>query len=65
MRGEAFDMKTVLPDQKFSLRYIEFKSSSPKRQRNLVYERALKELPGSYKLWYNYLKLRRKQVKGR
>ncbi|KAK2191584.1 hypothetical protein NP493_50g00025 [Ridgeia piscesae] len=31
----------------------------------MVYERALKELPGSYKLWYNYLKLRRKQVKGR
>lgn len=32
-------------------------------QLNLVYERALKELPGSYKLWYNYLKLRRNQVK--
>ena len=24
---------------------------------NLVFERALKELPGSYKLWYNYLKV--------
>merc|ERR1740128_808332 len=32
---------------------------------NLVFERALKELPGSYKLWYNYLKVRRKQMKGR
>lgn len=31
----------------------------------MVYERALKELPGSYKLWYNYLKLRRSQVKGK
>merc|ERR1719431_311476 len=32
---------------------------------NLVFERALKELPGSYKLWYNYLKVRRKQMKNR
>merc|ERR1719300_1688792 len=32
---------------------------------NLVFERALKELPGSYNLWYNYLKVRRKQLKGR
>merc|ERR1719481_878709 len=32
---------------------------------NLIFERALKELPGSYKLWYNYLKVRRKQMKGR
>ena len=32
---------------------------------NMVYERALKELPGSYKLWYNYLKTRRQQVRPR
>lgn len=32
---------------------------------NIVYERALKELPGSYKLWYNYLKTRRKQIRNR
>lgn len=32
---------------------------------NFLYERALKELPGSYKLWYNYLRTRRQQVKGR
>lgn len=31
----------------------------------MIYERSLRELPGSYKLWYNYLKLRRKQMKGR
>lgn len=31
---------------------------------NIIYERALKELPGSYKLWYNYLKTRRKQIRG-
>lgn len=30
----------------------------------MIYERALKELPGSYKLWYNYLRLRNKQLKG-
>lgn len=44
------------------LRYIEFKKDAPNFGVNLIYERALKELPGSYKLWYNYLKLRRKQV---
>ncbi|KAK6195762.1 hypothetical protein SNE40_001120 [Patella caerulea] len=47
------------------LRYIEYKSASPKSIINVIYERALKELPGSYKLWYNYLKMRRSQVKGR
>lgn len=31
----------------------------------MIYERALKELPGSFKLWYNYLKLRRYQIRGR
>ena len=46
-------------------RYIEAKhqsKSSSGTRINMVYERALKELPGSYKLWYNYLKLRRTQV---
>ncbi|OWF46129.1 pre-mRNA-splicing factor SYF1-like [Mizuhopecten yessoensis] len=46
------------------LRYIEHKKAAPKNAINLVYERALKELPGSYKLWYNYLKIRRRQCKG-
>uniref|UniRef100_A0A8B9NZG6 XPA binding protein 2 n=1 Tax=Apteryx owenii TaxID=8824 RepID=A0A8B9NZG6_APTOW len=45
------------------LRYVEAKQKGPRQGLNLVYERALKELPGSYKLWYNYLKQRRKQVK--
>ncbi|XP_065829864.1 pre-mRNA-splicing factor SYF1-like [Oscarella lobularis] len=40
-------------------------SKSSKAALNMVYERALKELPGSYKLWYNYLKLRRKQVRAK
>lgn len=47
------------------LRYIEHKKNSPRFGVNIVYERALKELPGSYKLWYNYLKTRRKQTRGR
>ncbi|XP_066563909.1 pre-mRNA-splicing factor SYF1 [Amia ocellicauda] len=47
------------------MRYIEYKQNGPKSVLNMVYERALKELPGSYKLWYNYLRERRKQVKGK
>nr|XP_039253689.1 pre-mRNA-splicing factor SYF1-like [Styela clava] len=47
------------------LRYIDHKENAPYKQLNMVYERALKELPGSYKLWYNYLRIRRSQVKGR
>lgn len=31
----------------------------------LVYERALKQLPGSYKLWHTYLKLRRLHLKNK
>ncbi|XP_038206702.1 pre-mRNA-splicing factor syf1 homolog [Zerene cesonia] len=47
------------------LRYIEHKKAAPKQEINLIYERALKELPGSFKLWYNYLKLRRTQIRGK
>ncbi|XP_046441080.1 pre-mRNA-splicing factor syf1 homolog [Daphnia pulex] len=47
------------------LRYCEFKKDAPPVVVNLIYERALKEMPGSYKLWYSYLCLRRKQTKGR
>ncbi|THD26152.1 Pre mRNA splicing factor SYF1 [Fasciola hepatica] len=41
------------------LRYIEMKSKSPPKVLYMLYERALKQLPGSYKLWYRYLRLRR------
>ncbi|CAG8471991.1 15026_t:CDS:10 [Acaulospora morrowiae] len=44
-------------------RYIDHKSGQPIPQQIFVYERALKELPGSYKLWKKYLDLRRDQVK--
>uniref|UniRef100_A0A915II81 Pre-mRNA-splicing factor SYF1 n=1 Tax=Romanomermis culicivorax TaxID=13658 RepID=A0A915II81_ROMCU len=49
------------------LRYIEHKkqTKSPIQALVVLYERALKELPGSYKLWYQYLLLRRKQYQGR
>jgi len=47
------------------LRYIDHKAKAPNNGVNLVYERALKELPGSYKIWYNYLRTRRKQVRGK
>lgn len=47
------------------LRYIEHKKNATRYGVNIVYERALKELPGSYKLWYNYLRARRKQVRGK
>lgn len=30
---------------------------------NMLFERALKALPGSYKLWWNYLQERTKQVR--
>ncbi|XP_041370766.1 pre-mRNA-splicing factor SYF1-like [Gigantopelta aegis] len=47
------------------LRYLEHKKGSSREVINLIFERALKELPGSYKLWYQYLRLRRRQVRGR
>ena len=47
------------------IRYIEARSEAPKKTLNLLYERALRELPGSYKIWHNYLLLRRQQVRGR
>ncbi|XP_043940382.1 pre-mRNA-splicing factor SYF1 isoform X2 [Protopterus annectens] len=47
------------------MRYIDFKQNAAPNVLNMIYERALKELPGSYKLWYNYLKQRRKQMKGK
>ncbi|CAB4406292.1 unnamed protein product [Rhizophagus irregularis] len=44
------------------LRYIDHKSEQQLSQQIFVYERALKELPGSYKLWKQYLDLRREHV---
>ncbi|GAM18696.1 hypothetical protein SAMD00019534_018710 [Acytostelium subglobosum LB1] len=37
------------------LRYLDFKKESLQRVRNDIYERALKQVPRSYKLWHRYL----------
>ncbi|XP_065715384.1 pre-mRNA-splicing factor SYF1 [Patagioenas fasciata] len=47
------------------LRYAQARGTGPRHRLNMLYERALRQLPGSYKLWYRYLRLRRLQVKGR
>ena len=46
-------------------KYLESKQSSGPKVRNILYERALQKLPGSYKLWNNYTRERREQVRGR
>ncbi|KAJ1958997.1 pre-mRNA-splicing factor syf1 [Dipsacomyces acuminosporus] len=46
------------------LRYLEHKKEGAPRALSIIYERAVKNLPGSYKLWKRYLDHRRKQVKG-
>lgn len=35
--------------------YLEYKADAPQEVRNLIYERALRILPRSYKLWLKYL----------
>lgn len=54
----AYNLKTWL-------RYIDHKrkSSNEWTRVYLIYERALKQLSGSYKLWYSYLQLRREHLK--
>lgn len=50
------------------MRYLQFLRSDRKATRkrpqrvNLVYERALKQLPGSYKLWHAYVIFRKTQT---
>uniref|UniRef100_A0A7S4KII1 Suppressor of forked domain-containing protein n=1 Tax=Paramoeba aestuarina TaxID=180227 RepID=A0A7S4KII1_9EUKA len=39
-------------------RFLEFKQGDPQKERNKLYERALRAIPGSYKLWYHYLQER-------
>eukprot|EP00038_Savillea_parva_P026092 m.51348 g.51348 ORF g.51348 m.51348 type:complete len:862 (+) comp7299_c0_seq1:235-2820(+) len=46
------------------LRYLDHKAAAPHTVRFSIYERAVKQLPGSYKLWYKYLVERRKATKG-
>ncbi|XP_021770886.1 pre-mRNA-splicing factor SYF1-like [Chenopodium quinoa] len=44
-------------------RYLVARTSSPFKKRAVIYERALKALPGSYKLWYAYLRERLELVR--
>lgn len=45
-------------------RYLEARKGAAAKRRWIIYERALKALPGSYKLWHAYLKERLATVKG-
>jgi len=47
------------------LRYLEHHATSSIAQQFIVYERAVKELPGSYKLWKTYLDLRKQHLSKR
>lgn len=50
------------------LRYIDHKQSSANVSHDtvcMIFERALKEMPGSYKLWNRYLTLRLQNLKGK
>lgn len=44
-------------------RYLIARSESPFRRREIIYERALRALPGSYKLWHAYLRERLQRVR--
>jgi pre-mRNA-splicing factor SYF1 len=45
--------------------YLEAKQSRPYRERVIIYERALKLMPGSYKLWHAYLTDRLRSLRRR
>jgi pre-mRNA-splicing factor SYF1 len=44
-------------------RYLAARRDSPFKKRKILYERALKALPGSYKLWHSYLRERTELVR--
>lgn len=44
-------------------RYLIARSDAPFKKRFIIYERAVKSLPGSYKLWYAYLRERLELVR--
>jgi pre-mRNA-splicing factor SYF1 len=53
--GEAVVYEEELLQNPYSMklwiRYLQIKAEAPFGQRKLLFERALKALPGSYKLW--------------
>jgi len=54
---------------RFALRhwwaYIEAKRTAPAKVRDVLHERALRCLPGSYKIWRSYLNDRKRQVRSK
>ncbi|EFA83911.1 TPR-like helical domain-containing protein [Heterostelium album PN500] len=38
------------------IRYLDYKKEAPQSVRNNIYERAVKHMPRSYKLWHSYLR---------
>mmetsp|Transcript_13419 Transcript_13419/g.21996 ORF Transcript_13419/g.21996 Transcript_13419/m.21996 type:complete len:907 (-) Transcript_13419:204-2924(-) len=44
------------------LKYLDYQRNSSVTDRYVIYERALKFLPRSYKLWFSYLSLRRSRL---
>ena len=67
--GEAVVYEEELLQNPYSIklwiRYLQIKVKAPFAQRKLLFERALKALPGSYKLWNMYLRERRAKVKNK
>ncbi|KAJ1979520.1 pre-mRNA-splicing factor syf1 [Dimargaris xerosporica] len=47
------------------LRYLDHKAEASLLMRAFIYERAVKQLPGSYKLWKSYLDIRTLALKGK
>lgn len=45
-------------------RYLKARSDAPVEKRHTLYERALRAIPGSYKLWHAYLKEKVEGVRG-
>eukprot|EP00854_Cymbomonas_tetramitiformis_P009271 gene9271-10982_t len=46
------------------IRYLDARKSVTPKRRYLLFERACRALPGSYKLWYAYLKERQEAIRG-
>ncbi|KAG5177608.1 hypothetical protein JKP88DRAFT_202283, partial [Tribonema minus] len=64
-----FEYETEISRAPFRLknwvRYLAAKTSTNRRARNILHERALKFLPTSYKLWHQYLTERLSAVEGK
>ena len=46
------------------VRYLDARKDAPSKKRHLLYERAVRALPGSYKLWHAYLRERLEPARG-